>query len=450
MTSQTLKVTQEKITGGFEYFLILALCVDLFTPYLIWKGFVPAQVRWASHAAVAAIMMITLLRMLSFNHIPRSFWLIVAVSLIWSVVAIGNGQGLPATVWGVWLLFQFPFVGLFACVQPAWPRNLPELIRKSCLWILGLQVFFQLIQYAAGVIPGDSLSGLFGENGTGNAILFEILVCCLFFGHWIMTRQGMGLLLAVGLCMISSVLGEMKLFPVALAIIGVIAAGLYGIKYHTPGKMLAYVTLTLIILFGFVSLYNAIVPGAGEFPLQAYLTNSSERWWYLNRAESYNDNGVIYTDIGRGYALRLGWESIQKNPSTFLFGYGIGARSESRSLGTAGVALTSGDLGLSAGTSLLVMMQEMGVLGMIVLTGFWLWALRALINDIRSFPESPASFIRYALFLFSALWPLWLWYAVTWTMRVPMLLYWLLLGYVFAEARIASSFRHVKVLDRTN
>jgi len=90
------------------------------------------------------------------------------------------------------------------------------------------------------------------------------------------------------------------------------------------------------------------------------------------------------------------------------------------------------------------------VLGMIVFTGFLLWALRALINDIRSFPESPASFIRYALFLFSALWPLWLWYAVTWTMRVPMLLYWLLLGYVFAEARIESSLRHVRVLERTN
>jgi hypothetical protein len=145
--------------------------------------------------------------------------------------------------------------------------------------------------------------------------------------------------------------------------------------------------------------------------------------------------------------VQLGWDSLQRDPVTFLFGYGIGTRSESQSLGTAGVALTQGYLGLSVGTSLLVMMQEMGVIGIIVMSGFILWLSLALARDIHRFPYSSALRLRYALLMFSFLWPLWLWYAVTWTMRVPMLLYWLSLGYVFAESRISSRLLHKKSAD---
>ena len=107
----------------------------------------------------------------------------------------------------------------------------------------------------------------------------------------------------------------------------------------------------------------------------------------------------------------------------------------SQALGTAGVALTTGELGLSVGTSLLVMMQEMGLIGLVVLGGFIIWIILYLVLDIRKNQCSPAIELRYALLLFSLLWPVWLWYAVTWTMRVPMLLYWILLGYVLAESR---------------
>jgi hypothetical protein len=83
------------------------------------------------------------------------------------------------------------------------------------------------------------------------------------------------------------------------------------------------------------------------------------------------------------------------------------------------------------------MMQEMGVVGLALLTAVLLGLILALVHDIRTYRESPVTGIRYALLLFSILWPLWLWYATTWTMRVPMLLYWLSMGYVFAEARLA-------------
>jgi len=435
---------EKESVGLFEFLPFLALCIDLFTPYLIWKGILPSAIRWGSHAAVATMIVVSLLRMLRFDHIPRSFCFIVVVAVIWSFVAMGNGQGLPSTVWGVWLLFQFPFVGLFAYTQPVWPLKFPEYLRKFGLSILVIEVTAQLLQLAAGVNPGDDLSGLFGENGTGNALLFIILICCLFFGHWIASKQSQGLVTVLILGSISSVLGEMKLFLAVVPAIGVFAIALYAIKHRSLVKMLLYLILLLTVLIAFVYLYNLIVPGANQVPIQSFITDPANLFRYLNRVESYNRNGFIYSDIGRGYAVKLGWESLQIDPITFLFGYGIGSRSESKTLGTAGVALSSGGLGLSVGTSLLVVMQEMGLIGLVVFCSFILWVILSLVRDIREKPGSLSTEIRYAILLFSALWPVWLWYAVTWTMRVPMLLYWLSLGYVFAESHILSSVLHKK------
>lgn len=427
--------------NSFDVFLllpILAVCVDLFTPYLIWIGVLPAQLRWGSHAALAAMILVSIFRMLGYNRVPLSFLAMVCISIFWAYVAIGHGQGLPSTVWGVWLLFQFPFAYLFMYLQPEPTKGLPEYLRLFCISILSVQVIFQVVQFASGVAPGDGLSGLFGRNGTGNLVLFNLLVCCIFFGDWIMTRKPFGLLAGLALSLLSSVLGEMKLFPVAVTAIGLTSVMVYAIKYRSPGKMLAYLTLIVITLYVFASLYNMIIPGTddSDSSLQSYITNPTKLMNYLNQAQSYAKGEDVYTDIGRGYAVQIGWRSIQKDPITFLFGYGIGTRSESQALGTAGLALTTDYLGMSVGTSLLVIMQEMGVVGLALLAGFILWTVFALANDIRSDPGSPALGLRYALIFFSILWPLWLWYAVSWTMRVPMLLYWFSLGYVFAEARM--------------
>lgn len=438
MLTDTFEIPHKKrIAGLFEFLPIMALCIDLFTPFLIWKNILPSAIRWGSHAAVALMILISLLRMLGFDHIPRSFWGIVAVCLIWLYIAIGNRQAISTTVWGIWLLFQFPFVGLFAYLQPVLPRNLPAYLRKFTLWILGLQLLVQLLQYMTGVRPGDSLSGLFGENGTGNAALFSIIVCCLYFGFWVESGLWRELVFVLVLGVISSVLGEMKLFPVAVSLIGALAAVLYVVRHNKPAKMIVFVFLIAVVLIGFVYLYNLIVPGTEEEPIQSYLTNPAILSRYLGRVDIHNTGGNIYADMGRDYAVQLGWNSLQKDPITFIFGYGIGSRSESKTLGTAGVALTSGNLGWSVGTSLLVFMQEMGMLGLVLLSTFILWINLSMVRDIRKNPTSPAVGIRFAIILFSSLWPVWLYYAVTWTMRVPMLLYWLSLGYVFAESRIS-------------
>ena len=421
-------------TDILAYLPILAIGIDLFTPFLIWKGILPAGIRWGSHLAVFLMIMISFLRMLVFDHIPRTFWLLPAISMLWTYVALANGQGLPATIWGLWLLFQFPSIALFFYLQPGHIKRLPSDLRKYGLVMLAIQVAFQLLQYVIGVKPGDDNSGLFGKNGTGSAVLFSIIICCVYFGYWITSKQWKGLIVALVLGSISSGFGEAKLFPIAMVAIGLLAILFYARKHRVPVTMLIYLIALFLLIIGFIYLYNSIVPEAGSTPIQSYLTNPDLLYSYLFRTARYNYQGTIYTDIGRGYAVQLGWDSIQKDPLTFLFGYGIGSRSESLSFGTVGVALTSGNLGPSVGTSLLVMIQEMGLIGLLSIGGLFLWIVTALIRDIMKKPDSLAVELRFALLLFSLLWPLWLWYATVWVMRVPMLLYWLGLGYVFAES----------------
>jgi hypothetical protein len=445
-----MTITSSKQKPTLDIFVALAaipLCIDLLTPYLIWQDIIPSALRWVSHIAIALMIIIAFFRMIVFNHIPRAVWFIIGIVIVWSYIASGNGQSLAVTIWGNWLLFQFPFVCVFIYLQPSLPQNFAQYILKFGLIVLGLQVTLQLIQYSSGVIPGDDLSGLFGKNGTGNAVLFDILICCVFFGHWIVTRKWEGLFSVLALSSISSVLGEMKLFPLAISVIGLLSIAIYAIKYHAPVRFIVYLCSILITLFGFIYLYNIIVPGAKEFPLQAYLTNPEKLINYLNRSASYFTDKGLYTDIGRVYALQVGWNSLQRDPLTFLFGYGIGARSESQTFGTTGVALAQGDLGLSVGTSILVIMQEMGFLGLTLLVGFILCITVTVIRDINKNPNSQAAQIRYGILFFSLLLPLWLWYAMAWTMRVPMFLYWGFLGYVLAESHESLGKQKDKVLN---
>lgn len=186
---------------------LFALATDLLTPLLIWKGVLPASTRWLSHAAIASMMALVFLRMMTMNRIPRAVWIIASASAVGLVVALLQGQGFVASAWGWWILFQFPIVGLFAYLQPKWPDRFPEKFRAACLWILALQVVVQLGQYAAGQRPGDDLAGLFGWHGTSYLVLFALFVVSLGLGQWVASGRWRFAVAALVLGGASSALG---------------------------------------------------------------------------------------------------------------------------------------------------------------------------------------------------------------------------------------------------
>ena len=144
----------------------------------------------------------------------------------------------------------------------------------------------------------------------------------------------------------------------------------------------------------------------------------------------YNSEAGKY-NFGRGFALSYGWQLISRDTTTLFFGMGIGARGESKALRIVGSGLEDSVYGLEAGTSLSVLMQELGVLGLIVMAGFFLWCSFVLLQDVRRSSLVAISVLRVAIILFSLLWPFWLWYHRTWTFGVVMILYWAILGYLF-------------------
>ena len=154
--------------------------------------------------------------------------------------------------------------------------------------------------------------------------------------------------------------------------------------------------------------------------------------------------------MGRNYALVYGWNAIRKDAFTMSFGFGFGARGESQTLGAVGTAMQQERQCFADGTSALIVIQETGLFGLFLLAAFLVWVVIAIVKAIRQHPASEATQLRYALLLFSILWPLWFWYAGVLTFRVPMLLYWATLGYVLSvfqrqrvdAMRLADGFEH--------
>jgi hypothetical protein len=410
-----------------------AFAIDVLTPYLIGKGWLPDATRWISDAALALMAVGALTRALAFNRFPKALWFILVLSASGILSGILQGQSVMVTIWGWWLMFQYPLLAVFASLEPAWPLHFPRLLLKTCLVILGVEVLMQIYQYLRGTPIGDNLAGLFGDNGTGKLVLFILFTVCLCIGEWLSRKNWKPLAIVLLLGMMSSVLGEMKLFLPVLILLAIIAVCIYTWKNGQIWKLLPYGFILFLGIIGFVAAYDTFIPAAKELPLERYITDPQFLDMYLNISNRGVTGETYYTDIGRNFALTYGWQQINRDPITLLTGYGLGARSESRSLGFVGRGLLEGDLGITSGTSLLVIMQEMGIFGLVAFGIFILVVIWMQGHKIAAIPQSEASGMRYGVILFTLLWPLWVWYNSAWILRVPMFLYWLTLGYLWNE-----------------
>ncbi|KAF5435086.1 hypothetical protein C5S36_03895, partial [Candidatus Methanophagaceae archaeon] len=116
--------------------------------------------------------------------------------------------------------------------------------------------------------------------------------------------------------------------------------------------------------------------------------------------------------------------------TTLLFGLGLGALSESRTLGTVGSFLTNSGLGVFSGrTGLAILLGELGLIGIIFVGALWIFLIIKLWRLSRKVGSSNLAILSYGLLLFTIFGPLWLWYNPVISLPVPMLLYWTLLGY---------------------
>jgi hypothetical protein len=428
------RIAEKRNHFDFNYLLLGAFAVDLITPMFISTlEILPSEIRWVSHAILLVVIVLSYLRMMAYDHIPLAFWVISLVSVVGISASIFHGQNVLVTGWGWWRLFEFPLVGLFVYLSPRPIPNFTTWLYKLLFIILGIEVVVQIVQYINGQRIGDHLAGSFGRFGVGPLLLFLAFVICLSFGRWLAKGNWREILFTLLFGTVSSVLGAMRIFPFAVIAMGGSAFLIYALQKRNILRLLLYVAIFISVVFLFIILYNQFVPAASYDPFEEYV-NPESLLEVISRYNRIGSGSETKLDVGRNFALNYTWNTIKADPLVLVFGMGVGARSESVSLGAMGIGLIEDTIGQTSRTSLLVILQEFGLFGVFIVLGIITWILITLFRDILRYPDSNSKELRYALFIFSMLWPVWLWYKTVITFRVPMMLYWVCLGYVLAEA----------------
>lgn len=430
------KIAVHDLSPTVNFLIILIFFTDLVSPFLIWKGILPAPVRWISDLALVAVLGIIFFRMVVLDRFPLGFWLLAGFAILGMAQATLHGQSPVATMWGWWQTLSVPTLVIYAYLNPHWPQNFPRRIFQICFGILAIQLVIQLFQYATGEPIGDNLAGTFGYRGVSELLVFSVLTISLTLGHGVASGEWRPFLLAFAMGIVSSVLAENKIFPVAVLMLTMMAAGL---TVYLGGKLLKLVPYAALFTVGLVLFfvgYNAFVPAAEKRTLEQFIYDEELRENYNQHVRTVTSDQADFR-IGRAFALEHGWNFIRTHgdSSVFLFGLGLGARSESKSLGATGIALEQDGLGLVRGTGIMNLLHEMGLMGVAVVTLFILLLTYLLLRDMRLYRTSIATELRAALLMFTLLWPLLLWYKPFWWFRVSMVLYWIALGYVFYQRR---------------
>lgn len=411
--------------------LAVAFSVEMFAPFFIWKRFLPGSLRWLADLALLSMLALVVFQLLFRDRIPKAAIFVVAITAIWSTVAHFEGQGTGATLWGWWRLFRYPLLGLFVYLQPEWPPRTAWRIYQLSVGLLIFQTFFQLGQFAGGMIPSDDLAGTLGWHGVGPLGLFNFFVQCLAFGRFISDGDWKPLALVVGIGAVSAVLSELKMFFPVMIVLAGITSLIYLIQGRDLGRLLLFYAFFLVAGVAFLLLYNMLVSDLrGTRRIEEYFSSDTTAE-YLENVNYEVTKGRF--ELGRGFAIRYGWQLIQRDPTSFLFGMGLGARGESRALGIVGSALKNGQYGVTSGTSALVFINEFGVVGLLVFGVFGLMVILMMIGRVRDNLEPPSVSLRIGLALFTIMWPVWLWYHQTWGFGSMMIPYWCSLGYVFHE-----------------
>jgi hypothetical protein len=380
-------------------------------------------------------------RMLRVDKIPGAVLVVLALTVIGAIVAAFEGQSTMVTFYGWWMMFRFPMVGLFVYLVPDWPKSIPSLLPKVMILLLAFEVIVQVALYFTGTREFDDLAGTFGYKGVGPFVYFILLVLALALARWLVYGDWKMLASAFALGSFAAALGEMKLFIIAAPLLAVLALGFHFLRGAQPGKVFFYVLFFLGSAGAFIYIYDRIiVQELGQTPLEAYL-DSEQRDHYLDYTRQ-SGGGTNYL-LGRNSELTYGWQLIQRDGTTLLFGHGIGSRQYSPELGLVGTGVEGSVYGNYVGRSLLVMMYEMGLLGLLFLVGFSLLTSMILYRAAKRDLDPDMNVIRFALLLYTLLWPLWLWYKAIWIMPAPSILYWMIwgyamqfsIGYTFSPAR---------------
>lgn len=426
--TQKFSVTKFLLSNKALVFFLLAIAIEMGMPFLIWKTPVPGAARWLGDLTIAFLLIWTLSQMLVEDRIPSIMLFVLGLMSIGIAIAAFEGQSSIATAWGCWMMFKYPMVGLFVYMQKEWPVQLAGWFYRLSIVVLSFQVLVQIGQYLTGEPTGDNLAGTFGPHGVSPLSNFIFVITGFAFGNWLVDGnwKRLGYVLLLG--SIASTLGAMRIYYVCMPALGVAAILIHLIKGGRLYNLIMYLCIFGAVVPMFVFAYNTLVAAPRDQKRLEDLLGENLNLDYLNTARYDVEDGKY--ELGRNFSVTYGWQLLQRDNVTLLFGYGVGARTSSVSLGILGAGLAESDYGTSSGTSLLVLMQELGVLGLLFLAAVLAWIVVILWRCTYPADDPNIRILAYGLILFTLGWPVWLWHSGAWRFSVSVIMYWGFIGYV--------------------
>lgn len=434
----------EAVPAGFDWrgfisqwpvrLLALLLGLELFMPILIWRTPLPGVLDFAQEFVAAFILLLTVFYMIVRNKIPLAVLFILAVSLVWVIVATFEGQPALATAWGWWRFFKYPLIGVFAYLTVRWPVGFSNWWLKFLVVIMAFEVGVQLLQFAAGAPPNDNLAGTFGRKGVGPQTMFNMFVTCLAFGHWVVSRRWRLLAITLVLGFVSSTLNVTKFYIPAVAAIVLVTVVIYLVRGGQFRQLFVGLVVFAALGAAFVPIFNSFVATTRGLPTVQEFFEPQRLERYLYNDGSGDEDGRY--NLGRALSVTYALQIIQRDGTTQLFGMGLGTRSSSSGLGITGTGLETDLYGGAAGTGLLIMIQEMGIVGLAVFSFFCLWLSWRFFRDSRQHSDTALAALQIGTVIFTLFWPVWLWYQKPWTFGVMMILYWVTIGFIFSRMHV--------------
>lgn len=413
-------------------------------PFLVWPIRMPRAILGVIEVAIALVAFAAFAYMLKEDKIPRAVLLIAGLTLIWSLSPMLEGQSLAATAWGWWGLFKYPLLGLFAYLVHSWPPGFARWFFRFCIGLLIFQIIVQLLMLAAGFPTGDSLAGTFGLKGVMQFTMLVFFIVCLGLGHWLATYSRKTLLLILALGLLGSTLNNTKFYLIGVGLLAIVTLIIHLVRGGQMRQLLIYIIILAGAAAIFIPIYNSyLVNTMGLRPIQEFLDPDVIAGYNFADGTGNNDNTY---NIGRGLAVTYGWQQVQRDWTTTLFGFGIGTRSQSSVLGIRGDVLQNDMYGVGT-TTLGTWIQEIGLVGLLVFLAITLWMSVKLFQYARATKDPYQATLAYGLLIFTLFWPLWQWYHKAWTAGAMMALYWISIGYMFSLI-YAPAKRRAKLIGR--
>ena len=112
------------VTRQWWFRLLAVLFIaEFIVPFILWQAGLPRSLDVFKELAAGLVVAVLFAYMMLRDRIPAAFLFILAVTLIWSLVSLLDGQGIRATFWGWRRLLKYPLVGVFAFLVPRWPPD---------------------------------------------------------------------------------------------------------------------------------------------------------------------------------------------------------------------------------------------------------------------------------------------------------------------------------------